>query len=250
MPRDPKDRIILPLDFHSGDEALSVVDKLKNHVGMFKIGLTLFMSAEGTKIVHQVHKVLGGGERIFLDIKFSDIPHTVRAVSSAVVSKTEVKFFTVNAQQGERALRAAVEAMQNKTNVLAVTVLTSTSEVESQDLGYAIPVSERVVRYAEMAKKAGCTGVVCSGQEVRAVKEKCGSHFVVVTPGIRPTAMPVEKDDQRRVMTPGEAIRNGSDYLVIGRPIYHASDPVHAAQSVAEEIRDALRPHDHQRSSL
>ncbi|MEO2054948.1 MAG: orotidine-5'-phosphate decarboxylase [Nitrospira sp.] len=242
MPTEPKDRIILPLDFHSGEEALSVVDQLKGHVGMFKIGLTLFMSAEGTKIIHQIHEALGGGERIFLDIKFSDIPHTVRGVSSAVVSKTEVKFFTVNAQQGERALRAAVEAMQNRTNVLAVTVLTSTSEEESQDLGYAIPVSERVVKYAEMAKKAGCAGVVCSGLEVQAVKEKCGHHFVVVTPGIRPTSMPVAKDDQRRVMTPGEAIRNGSDYLVIGRPIYLASNPVHAAQAVAEEIRGALEP--------
>jgi orotidine-5'-phosphate decarboxylase len=240
MPTEPKDRIILPLDFHSGDEALSVVDQLKDHVGMFKIGLTLFMSAEGTKIVHRVQKALGGGERIFLDIKFSDIPHTVRGVSSAVVSKTEVKYFTVHAQQGERALRAAVEAMQNRTNVLAVTVLTSTSEEESQDLGYAMSVSERVLKYAKMAKKAGCTGVVCSGLEARAVKEECGSHFVVVTPGIRPASMPVVKDDQRRVMTPGKAIRNGSDYLVIGRPITHASDPVYAAQKIAEEIRDAL----------
>ncbi|MFQ5579139.1 MAG: orotidine-5'-phosphate decarboxylase [Nitrospiria bacterium] len=240
MPTEPKDRIILPLDFHSRDEALSVVDQLKDHVGMFKIGLTLFMSAEGTKIIQQVHKMLGGGERIFLDIKFSDIPHTVRGVSSAVVSKTEVKYFTVNAQQGERALRAAVEAMQNRTNVLAVTVLTSTSEAESEDLGYVMPVSERVVKYAEMARKAGCAGAVCSGLEARAVKEKCGSHFVVVTPGIRPKTMRVEKDDQRRVLTPGEAIRNGSDYLVIGRPIYQAGDPVYAAQAVAEEIRVAL----------
>lgn len=240
MPTDPKERIILPLDFHSGGEALSVVHQLKDHVGMFKIGLTLFMAAEGTKIVRRVHEVLGGGDRIFLDIKFSDIPHTVRGVSSAVVSNTEVKFFTVHAQQGERALRAAVEAMKNRTNVLAVTVLTSTSEEESQDLGYAIPVSERVLKYAKMAKKAGCAGVVCSGLEARAVKEKCGSHFVVVTPGIRPASMPVAKDDQRRVMTPEEAIRSGSDYLVIGRPITQASDPVHTAQKIAEEIRDAL----------
>ncbi len=240
MPTEPKDRIILPLDFDSGDEALRVVDQLKDHVGMFKIGLTLFMSAEGTKIVHRVQRALGGGERIFLDIKFSDIPHTVRGVSSAVVSKTEVKFFTVHAQQGERALSAAVEAMQNRTNVLAVTVLTSMSEEESQDLGYTIPVSERVLKYAKMAKRAGCTGVVCSGLEARAVKEECGRHFVVVTPGIRPVSMQVEEDDQRRTMSPREAIRGGSDYLVIGRPIYQAGDPVYAAQKIAEEIRISL----------
>lgn len=233
-----KERIIVPLDFTSDKDAIRVARKLNPHVGMFKIGLTLYMSA-GKTIIHDIQKEVGG-DKVFLDIKFADIPHTVGGVSSVVVSKTEVKFFTVHAQLGGRILRAAVEAMQNGTKVLAVTVLTSESEKESQDLGYSLPIARRVLKYAEMAQEAGCSGIVCSGLEARAVKEKCGSDFIVVTPGIRPASMPVTEDDQRRIMTPGEAIKNGSDYLVIGRPIYRSNDMVGAANQIAEEIQEVI----------
>ncbi|MFQ5596430.1 MAG: orotidine-5'-phosphate decarboxylase [Nitrospiria bacterium] len=234
----PKDRIILPLDFNSAERALEVVDELKDDIGMFKIGLTLFMSA-GMEIVEKIQEKVGG-DKVFLDIKFGDIPHTVGGVSSVVVDKTHVKFFTVDSQYGERVLKSAVDAMQNGTKVLAVTILTSLSQEESEGLGYSMSVKERVLSRADLAHKAGCAGVVCSGHEARAVKKKYGKDFIVVTPGIRPVFIPIPNDDQRRIMTPGEAIKNGSDYLVIGRPIIYSPNMRETVKRIVEEIETAL----------
>ncbi|HZR45651.1 MAG TPA: orotidine-5'-phosphate decarboxylase [Candidatus Manganitrophaceae bacterium] len=233
-----KDRIVLPLDVGSFDEAKATIRKLKDGVGLFKVGLTLFVK-EGKRLLEQLQDEVGGG-RIFLDLKFHDIPETVGHASSAVAS-FGVRFLTVHASDGERILKAAVAAMPEGSQVLGITVLTSLAESELRDLGIAMPVKERVLALAKVAGRAGCGGIVCSGLEAGDVKQACGRDFLVVTPGIRPAWTQVPGDDQRRVMTPGEAIRCGADYVVVGRPIYTASDPRGAAEKVAEEIEAAFQ---------
>lgn len=229
----PKDRIILPLDFNTEEKALKVVRQLKDCVGMFKIGLTLYFSA-GKEIIEKVQEEVGS-DKVFLDIKIGDIPNTISGASS-VVDKRHIKFFTVDSQYGEKSLKAAVDAMQNGTRVLAVTILTSLSQEESEELGYSMSIKDRVLSRAGMAKKAGCAGVICSGHEARAVKEMYGPDFIVVTPGIRPTFIPIPGDDQRRTMTPADAINNGSDYLVIGRPITSSTNMNEAVEKIIKEI--------------
>jgi len=237
-PLSPKDRIILPLDFNSFDDAKKAVKKLKNEIGLFKVGLTLYVK-EGRKVIDHLQDQVGA-ERIFLDLKFNDIPETVGGVSSVVERMAPVRFMTVHASEGERVLKAAVEALKEGTGVLGITVLTSITDSELLGLGFSMTVRERVLMLAGFSKKAGCAGVVCSGLEASDVKKKCGQSFVVVAPGIRPAWAMISGDDQRRVMTPAQAVKSGSDYVVIGRPIHRAADPVGAAQKVAEEIEEAL----------
>lgn len=234
-----KDRIVFPLDFDSLDLAIQFVRTLKHHVGLFKVGLTLFVK-EGPQVLHRIQQI--AGNKIFLDLKFHDIPETVRS-ASAVVSflSGAVKFITVHTSDGEAMVRAAVEATKNGTCILGVTVLTSLSEVDLKSIGFQKTVQERVLGLSRIAKKAGCAGVVCSGYEVKAVKQELGKDFIVVVPGIRPKWAAVSGDDQRRIMTPREAILNGADYVVVGRPIYKAQDPVQAAEKIADEIEKALQ---------
>lgn len=232
-----KERIILPLDFPSREQAQTVVKQLRDHVGLFKVGLTLYVKEGRTILDYLTNEV--GADRIFLDLKFLDIPETVANVS-AMIDSFRPRFITVHASQGPRVLKAAVEALRSGTRVLAVTVLTSVTEAELRELKINQTVKERVLLLAQIAKGARCAGVVCSGLEAGEVKKECGRDFIVVTPGIRPIWAEVSKDDQRRKMTPGEAIQNGADYIVVGRPISSSSDRVGAARKIAEEIEAAL----------
>lgn len=233
-----KERIVFPLDVPSLEEAERFVKLLKDHIGLFKVGLTLFVR-EGFQVIKMIEDIAGC--KVFLDLKFHDIPETVGNVSSVLMSKSQgIKFVTVHTSEGERIVRAVVEKMTKGTGVLGVTVLTSLDEKESEELGYSKPIKDRVLALAGIAKRAGCVGVVCSGNEAKAVKEKFGKDFVVVTPGIRPAWTNIRKDDQRRIMTPKEAILNGADYIVVGRPIYTARDPVDAADKIAQEIEESL----------
>ncbi len=234
-----KGRIIFPLDFDSLNLAIKFVETLRDHVGLFKVGLTLFVK-EGPQVLHRIQQI--AGNKIFLDLKFHDIPETVRSVSAVISSLSgEVTFITVHTSDGEAMVRAAVEATKDGTRVLGVTVLTSLSDVDLKAAGLRKTVQERVLDLSRIAKSAGCAGVVCSGHEARAVKQELGKDFIVVTPGIRPKWAAVSGDDQRRIMTPGEAILNGADYVVVGRPIYKAQDPVQAAEKIADEIEKALQ---------
>lgn len=236
----PKDRIIFALDFQSLKEATPYVQKLKGHVGLFKVGLTLLIS-EGLKVIDQIQQMTGG-QKIFLDLKFSratDIPQQMEGVSSLISGKPGIEFITVHTYEGEKVVREVVNKFKNVTKVLGITVLTSLSETESKSL-YGTPLPDRVMNLATAAKKAGCDGVVCSGHEVKAIKEEFGQNFIVVTPGIRPSWTKIKQDDQRRVMTPGEAIRKGADYIVVGRPVSWDKDPVGAADKIAQEIAQAL----------
>jgi len=235
-----KDYIIFPLDVPSLEQARPLVDLLAGHVGMFKVGLELFIK-EGPKVIRMIKDA--GDTGIFLDLKLHDIPETVRR-AMAVVADLDVAFATVHCGESQKMLEAAVEGCGGKFGVLGVTVLTSVSSEEIRSAGFQEQFSQNmqtlVLKRAAMVKNAGCIGVVCSGHEAGVIKKELGREFLAITPGIRPIRETSGKDDQKRVMTPAQAIQNGSDYLVIGRPIRDARDPVEAAEKVALEIEEAF----------
>ncbi|HHT02588.1 MAG TPA: orotidine-5'-phosphate decarboxylase [Firmicutes bacterium] len=232
------DRIIVALDYPGPKEALSLVEKLQPHIGFFKIGLQLFVSA-GPQVIREI-KERGG--RIFLDLKFHDIPNTVGAAVRAAAAYG-VDFINVHASGGSAMMRAAVQAAREgafsaglaPAQVLGVTVLTSMdSETLKNELGVAHSPAEQVLALARLAKGAGLDGVVASPQEVAGIRQALGKRFLIVTPGIRPAGS--ASGDQVRIGTPAQAIRSGADYLVIGRPITQADDPLQAINNIAAEI--------------
>jgi orotidine-5'-phosphate decarboxylase len=235
----PKERLIFPLDVPDGEQARHFIRLLKDEVGLFKVGLELFV-AEGPQFFQTVAQEAGAG--FFLDLKFHDIPETVKGAQKNLFKGA--RFTTIHCEQGPRLLQATVAAISHGIKVLGVTVLTSMDTDDLLAAGidpqYADPPQKLVLLRAALAEAAGCSGVVCSAQEVRAVKEKFGHDFIVVCPGIRTEWAPVPGDDQKRIMTPFKAIREGADYLVVGRPIRQAEDPVAAARKVVEEISAAM----------
>lgn len=236
----PYQRIIFPLDFPNLEEAKKYITLLKDHVGLFKIGLELFISVGPLAIQTVVEETHA---EIFLDMKFHDIPETVSGAQKAA-HMHKAKFITVHCDEGSKLLIAVVDSVKNGTKVLAITVLTSLSEEDLKEIGMREELQDPVklvLHRAELAQRAGCSGVVCSGKEVKAVKERFGKDFIVVVPGIRPSWAHISNDDQARITTPSEAIKNGADYIVIGRPIRDAKDPQEAAKRVAEEIGEALK---------
>jgi orotidine-5'-phosphate decarboxylase len=204
---------------------------------MFKIGKQLF-TAEGPNAVEAVAKL---GARIFLDLKFHDIPNTVAGAVRAAGSLRGVRLVNVHALGGlemmQEAARAA-KASPFKPKVVAVTLLTSMDAQEARRLGISGPLDRRVVALAKLAQRAGLDGVVASPLEIRAIRRACGSRLLIVTPGVRPAAS--GRGDQARIATPGKAIRAGADYLVVGRPITSARDPRAAAQRILEEMARAI----------
>ncbi len=181
------------------------------------------------------------GERAFLDLKFHDIPHTV-AKAAEEAAKLSTAMFTIHSMGGYEMMKRAVESSRNlakqlnmpKPLILAVTILTSMDEAILEEVGIKAPLEQQVMRLATLAKGAGVDGVVASPREIGLLRDHCGAHFLIVTPGVRPAFG--AKDDQRRTLTPGEAIRAGADYIVVGRPIKDAVDPVKAADEIVEEI--------------
>lgn len=234
--KEAKDRIVFPLDLPTKEEAVRYIDALSGSVGMFKVGLELFIQT-GADLIEYI-KTSGGAE-VFLDLKLHDIPVTVNRAMDRI-SRMGVKFVTVHCGESRDMLEAAVRGGRGRVNVLGVTVLTSVSEQDILNSGfrkmYARDVSRLVFKRAAQAKQAGCAGIVCSGLEVAGVKKEFGKEFLAVTPGIRPGAEAMDQDDQQRVTTPRQAVQNGSDYLVIGRPIRDAADPRAAALNIAREI--------------
>jgi len=237
-----KAHLIFPLDVADADEARRLVRQMDGHVGMFKIGLELFIRT-GPGLVNWINEHADAG--IFLDLKLHDIPTTVRRAMEGVAD-LNVDLTTVHCGESRAMLEAAVAGSRGRVTVLGVTVLTSVSATDLAAMGcIAIGGGEDelkglVARKAAMAKAAGLSGIVCSGHEVAAIKADLGNDFLTVTPGIRPDWVEGKHDDQQRVMTPAEAVATGSDYLVIGRPIRYARDPVAAAQRIAREIDAAI----------
>ena len=237
--KEPKDFIIFPLDLPDYDQAMHYVDILKDHIGLFKVGLELFIS-QGPVILKSIRDA--GGAGIFLDLKLHDIPATVQRAFMAA-SRHGPEFVTVHCDEGGDILRRVAENNPGGTKILAITVLTSLNQASLSRLGYreeyAGDLSRLVLLRARMAKEAGCHGIVCSGQEVAMVKEELGPEWIAVTPGIRPEWSIVGHDDQKRIVTPEVAVRRGADYIVVGRPIRDAKDPADAAKRVADEIASA-----------
>ena len=235
-----KDYLIFPLDVSTYDEAIRFVELLNEHVGIFKVGLELFVSV-GPKILNAIKERSEAG--IFLDLKFHDIPATVKGAFLAA-GTYGVNFTTVHCDEGKDLLRSVVENNPSGVKVLAITVLTSLDRNNLTDLGYkerySTDITELVMLKARMAKEAGCSGVVCSGLEVKNVKAELGKDFIAVTPGIRPIWSVVGKDDQKRIITPVQAIKSGADYIVVGRPIRNADRPVEAAKQVLNDIEIAI----------
>ncbi|HVO84798.1 MAG TPA: orotidine-5'-phosphate decarboxylase [Syntrophobacteria bacterium] len=234
-----KDRLIFPLDVPDVGEAVSLVALLRDHVGVFKIGLELFVAA-GPPVVERIAGLTSAA--IFLDLKLHDIPETVRRAVRALPRPDRVTFLTVHCDPG--LLAAVMEEVSPPTKILAVTVLTSLDSTQLLALGIgpelaAEPV-KLVLRRAALAAEAGCHGVVCSGREVGAVKRQFGDKLLTVVPGIRPAWSGSGQDDQRRVTTPYEAVREGADYIVVGRPIRDAAEPRKAAAGIVGEIERAL----------
>ena len=235
-----KDYVIFPLDVPSGGTARQLVSKLHHHVGMFKIGLELFVHT-GPDLVRWITEHTGAG--IFLDLKLHDIPATVERAMRGIAD-LNVELATVHCGESRSMLDAAVLGGSGKVNVLGVTVLTSVVASDLRSAGYAEQItddlSRLVLHKAAMAKDAGCAGVICSGLEVGSIKENMGVDFLAVTPGIRPDWAEDGQDDQKRVVTPAMAVSRGADYVVIGRPIRNAADASGAADRIAEEIEAVL----------
>ena len=238
--KQAKDRIIFPLDVPTIVEAKKLVELLATSVGLFKVGLELFIRS-GHEIIEFIHQ--HSAARVFLDLKLHDIPATVgRAMVR--IADLGVAFATVHVGESQRMLTAAVEAGIGRVDILGVTVLTSVSAADLKSAGYREDFYDdmlhAVMQKAQMANAAGCAGVICSGLEAARIKAQFGNKFLAVTPGIRPAWTVTDKEDQQRITTPAQAVSAGADYLVIGRPIRDSEDPVLAAARIAAEIEDVL----------
>jgi orotidine-5'-phosphate decarboxylase len=241
MIQDARSRLIFALDVDSPTEAQGWVERLHERVGIFKVGKQLFTRG-GPEVVRMIRQA--GGE-VFLDLKYHDIPNTV-AMAAVEACRLGVRIVNVHALGGREMMTATVEAVDRQVPrgsadrplLLAVTILTSSTGETLREIGIDRPVSEMVARLAKLAQQAGMDGVVASPKEIALIREVCGNDFLIVTPGVRPAD--ADLNDQKRVATPGEAIAAGADYLVIGRPIAAAFDPLAAAGKILEEISDAL----------
>ena len=226
--------VIIACDFSSKEQTLAFLDRFTGRKPFVKIGMELFY-AEGPEIVREIKK---RGHRIFLDLKLHDIPNTVRK-SMSVLSRLDVDMTNVHAAGTVDMMRAAVEGLTREDGtrplLIAVTQLTSTSEERMQrELLIGASINDTIAKYAENAKEAGLDGVVCSPLEAELVKEHCGTEFMTVTPGIR--FADAAADDQVRITTPARAREIGSDYIVVGRPVTAAADPVAAYERCCKEF--------------
>ena len=226
-----KNPIIAALDVPDAEEALKLAEAIAPAVGAFKIGKELFVSA-GPDIVKRVRDT---GASVFLDLKFHDIPNTVaKAVASAV--RLDVQMLTVHTCGGTAMLQAALEAAGDGPLVLGVTVLTSMDENDLAEVGVQKTPADQVLHLAQLATRAGLKGLVCSPMEIAPLREVLPPEVQHVTPGIRPAGS--DSDDQKRVMTPAEAMNVGANWLVIGRPIYAAENPRQAAEDILSSLSD------------
>lgn len=238
------DKLLVALDVESGRRALELADALAGIAGGVKVGSRLF-TLEGPRLVQEL---VDRGARVFLDLKFHDIPNTV-AQAVAAAAQTGAWMVDVHASGGLTMMQAAVSAGREAAEragrpapvVVGITVLTSMDEAALRESGVDRPLPNQVVSLARLAKTAGLQGVVASPHEIEAIRSECGSDgFLVVTPGIRGSSARGDKHDQMRTMGPAEAVRAGASYIVVGRPIIAAPDPREAAQQIVEELSSAF----------
>jgi len=236
------DKLIFALDAKSYEEAMSWVELLSNHVGMFKVGKELF-TAVGPRIIQSIKE---RSQKVFLDLKFHDIPNTVARAAEAAVN-LNIDMFNVHASGGSQMMKDAVSAARSFSDkmgrarpvLLAVTVLTSLNNDDLKEIGFKKSTDELVLRLAKLAKTAGASGVVASARDISMLRENLGNDFVIVTPGIR-SLTEKNKDDQKRTLSAYEAIKAGADYIVVGRPIRTAKEPLAACRQIVQEIEEGL----------
>lgn len=231
------DRLIVALDYHKKEDARSLVRNLGESVSCYKVGMELYYSV-GAEMVTWLK---AEGKQVFLDLKLHDIPNTV---ASGLCSLMDLgaDIMNVHASGGYTMMKTAVDRLreeaerrgQNCPKLIAVTVLTSINQADWADLGQTVQIKSAVVRWAKLAQKAGLDGVVASPNEAALVRGACGPDFMIVTPGVRPAGASV--DDQSRIATPAQALREGASHIVVGRPIRQAADPVAAAEAIMAEI--------------
>ena len=243
--KPPHEYIFVPLDTPNVDHAIRITRDLNGLIGGVKIGKEFFTALGPGGVA----KIKALGVEIFIDLKFHDIPNTVAgAVRSAVQLKP--KILNVHAQGGRSMLIAARQSMLEEANkinispplILGVTVLTSIGDQDLEEIGINGTSMDQVKRLASLCQEVGLDGIGCSAREITTLRTICGSEFKLLTPGIRPTWAP--NNDQKRIVTPSEAIKLGADYLVIGRPIYGADDPVTAAKQIIAEISEVINLND------
>lgn len=234
-----RERLIVALDTDNFNKAKDLIDNLDEVVDIFKVGLEQYIATKG-KIVEYLNNK---NKKIFLDLKFHDIPNTMKSAVREVV-KDNVWMMTIHVSdmEGMRQVAQIAKEQSEKLNItkpiiVGVTVLTSLNENDLKDLGCNLNIEETVIKRAKLAKEAGIDGVVCSAQEASYIVEAVGSDFVTVCPGIRPESGTV--GDQKRVVTPAKAIQNGAHYLVVGRPITQSGDPKESALNIIKEIENA-----------
>ena len=232
------DRLIVALDFHNIDDVKNLVNELGDSVNYYKVGMELFYSV-GSSVVEWLKSQ---NKNIFLDLKLHDIPNTVAGGLCSLMN-LGANILNVHASGGYTMMKTAADRLKEAASaqnmaapkLIAITVLTSINQDDWQDLGFSAQMKSQAVRFAKLAQKAGLDGVVASPQEAKSIREACGEDFLIVTPGIRPAGSAV--NDQSRIATPAQALKNGASYLVIGRPIIAADNPKQAALSIIEEIK-------------
>jgi orotidine-5'-phosphate decarboxylase len=240
--KKPSDKLIFALDTKNYEDALSWVEMLSGHVGMFKVGKELF-TAVGPKIIENIKQ---REQRVFLDLKFHDIPNTVARAAEAAV-KLNVDMFNIHAIGGSKMMRETVDAVSAcsqkagipKPVILAVTVLTSLNGDDLTEIGFKKSIKEVVLDLARMAQVSGMAGVVASPQDISMLRQNLGNEFVIVSPGIR-SAEETKKDDQKRTLSAYEAVKSGADYIVVGRPIRAAQEPLKECHKIVQEIAAGL----------
>lgn len=235
---NPKDRLIVALDVDSEKKAVSLVERLKSDVRFFKVGFELFTSC-GPEIIE---KIKNADSEIFLDLKFHDIPNTV-AKAAITATRLGVFMFNVHSLGGYDMMKEAADAVRKEVSssgirapkILAVTILTSIDEKSLKKIGINDSIQNLALRLAVLAKDAGLDGVVASPQEAKAIRKELGKDFLIVTPGIRPAW--AAAGDQKRIAAPRSAIDAGADFIVVGRPITEAKDPLSAAKDILKELK-------------
>jgi orotidine-5'-phosphate decarboxylase len=232
MQIEPRDRLIVALDFHTVEEARAMVTRLGDTVSFYKIGYQLALAGG----LSYAQELIGSGKKLFVDMKLHDIGNTVAAGVKSV-SRIGATFLTVHAYP--QTMKAAAAARGGGLRVLAVTVLTSYDDADLKSAGYTMSVGDLVAQRARQALEAGIDGLVCSPEEVKNLRAIVGDRLALVTPGIRPTGS--DAGDQKRIATPSSAIASGADYLVVGRPVVAAADPKAAAEAIIAEIASAAK---------
>ena len=244
---NPKEKLIIALDFNSMNEATKLIDELGEEAIFYKVGLELFLYTKGEIIEYLASK----NKKVFLDLKFHDIPNTT-AMASLFAAKQNIFMFNVHTSGGKRMMEKTVEEIKkiNKNNlIIGVTVLTSLSENDIKNMFSSnLALKDLAVNWAKLGKEAGLDGVVCSPKEANIIKKECGENFITVCPGVRPKWADI--NDQERTMTPKKAIENGCDYIVVGRPITRSDNRVKACKMIIEEIAEGIENNKNLKSVL